>query len=164
MLIELENLFENEGERLLIDQSFDFSGEELNGVRPFVSPVKVKGEVRNRAGIVSLHARAAFVFSAPCDRCAAETRRDMLVPLEHVLVTHLDEEDTGEFIVVEGIRLDLTALVREDLLLALPAKFLCREDCKGLCPICGKNLNDGSCSCKKPIDPRLEALRQLLDQ
>lgn len=67
MLIELENLFENEGERLLIDQSFDFSGEELNGVRPFVSPVKVKGEVRNRAGIVSLHARAAFVFSAPCD-------------------------------------------------------------------------------------------------
>ena len=59
MLIELENLFENEGERLLIDQSFDFSGEELNGVRPFVSPVKVKGEVRNRAGIVSLHARAA---------------------------------------------------------------------------------------------------------
>ena len=49
MLIELENLFENEGERLLIDQSFDFSGEELNGVRPFVSPVKVKGEVRNRA-------------------------------------------------------------------------------------------------------------------
>ena len=60
MLIELENLFENEGERLLIDQSFDFSGEELNGVRPFVSPVKVKGEVRNRAGIVSLHARAAF--------------------------------------------------------------------------------------------------------
>ena len=111
MLIELENLFENEGERLLIDQSFDFSGEELNGVRPFVSPVKVKGEVRNRAGIVSLHARAAFVFSAPCDRCAAETRRDMLVPLEHVLVTHLDEEDTGEFIVVEGMRLDLTALV-----------------------------------------------------
>ena len=66
MLIELENLFENEGERLLIDQSFDFSGEELNGVRPFVSPVKVKGEVRNRAGIVSLHARAAFVFSALC--------------------------------------------------------------------------------------------------
>ena len=172
MLIELENLFENEGERLLIDQSFDFSGEELNGVRPF----KVKGEVRNRAGIVSLHARAAFVFSAPCDRCAAETRRDMLVPLEHVLVTHLDEEDTGEFIVVEGMRLDLTALVREDLLLALPAKFLCREDCKGLCPVCGanlnekdcgcdlKNLNAGSCSCKKPIDPRLEALRQLLDQ
>ena len=164
MLIELENPFENEGERLLIDQSFDFSGEELNGVRPFVSPVKVKGEVRNRAGIVSLHARAAFVFSAPCDRCAAETRRDMLVPLEHVLVTHLDEEDTGEFIVVEGMRLDLTALVREDLLLALPAKFLCREDCKGLCPICGKNLNDGSCSCKKPIDPRLEALRQLFKE
>ena len=88
----------------------------------------------------------------------------MLVPLEHVLLTHLDEEDTGEFIVVEGMRLDLTALVREDLLLALPAKFLCREDCKGLCPMCGKNLNDGSCSCKKPIDPRLEALRQLLDQ
>lgn len=71
MLIELENLFENEGERLLIDQSFDFSGEELNGVRPFVSPVKVKGEVRNRAGIVSL-LRAQLLCSA---RRATAVRR-----------------------------------------------------------------------------------------
>ncbi|MBS5873681.1 MAG: DUF177 domain-containing protein [Candidatus Fimivicinus sp.] len=164
MIIELENLFENEGEKLSIDQSFDFSGEELNGVHPFVSPVKVKGEIRNRAGIVSLHLRAAFTYQAPCDRCAADTKRDMLTSLEHVLVTHLDEEDTGEFIIVEGMRLDLTALVWEDILLSLPTKFLCREDCKGLCPMCGKNLNDGSCSCEKPIDPRLEVLRQLLDQ
>lgn len=164
MFIELKNLFENEGERLPVDQSFDFSGEELNGVHPFVSPVRVKGEICNRAGIVSLHARAAFSWQAPCDRCAADIRRDMLLPLEHVLVTHLDEEDTGVFIVVEGMRLALDSLVREDILLALPAKFLCREDCNGLCPMCGKNLNDGSCGCEKPVDPRLEVLRQLLDQ
>lgn len=164
MLLKLENLFENEGEHLELDQAFDFSGEELGGVHPFVSPVRIQGEIRNRAGIVSMRAEAAFTYRAPCDRCAADTARDMLIPLEHVLVTHLDEEDTGEFIIVEGMQLDLAALVWEDILLALPTKFLCRADCKGLCPACGKNLNDGSCGCQKPIDPRLAVLRQLLDQ
>ncbi|MGB9809870.1 MAG: YceD family protein, partial [Caldanaerobacter sp.] len=48
-------------------------------------------------------------------------------------------------------------------ILSLPMKFLCKEDCKGLCPICGTNLNYGSCSCKREdIDPRLEVLSKLL--
>lgn len=71
MLIELENLFENEGERLLIDQSFDFSGEELNGVRPFVSPVKVKGEVRT-VQVLFRCMRAQLLYSA---RRATAVRR-----------------------------------------------------------------------------------------
>ena len=44
-----------------------------------------------------------------------------------------------------------------------PMKVLCKEDCKGVCQFCGANLNEGQCSCKKPVDPRLEALKQLLD-
>ena len=60
--------------------------------------------------------------------------------------------------------IDLDELVMSDLLLTLPMKHLCREDCKGLCAQCGKNLNEGDCGCiKKPVDPRLEALRKLLD-
>ena len=58
----------------------------------------------------------------------------------------------------------LDELVEADLILSLPFKNLCREDCRGLCPICGKNLNEGLCGCRpQTADPRLEILRQLID-
>ena len=77
------------------------------------------------------------------------------------LVSHYDDV----YIVDQRyFELGVEDFVREDIFLALPTKFLCREDCKGLCPQCGKNLNDGSCSCKKPVDPRLAVLQQLLDK
>ena len=65
--------------------------------------------------------------------------------------------------IADGV-LDLEDTVRTDVLLELPGKVLCSEDCKGLCCQCGKNLNEGSCTCeKKQIDPRLAVLSQLLD-
>jgi uncharacterized protein len=66
----------------------------------------------------------------------------------------------------EGGRLDLGEVVREQLFLALPLKRLCREDCRGLCPSCGRNRNRESCGCptaEEPGDPRLEPLRKLFD-
>ena len=61
--------------------------------------------------------------------------------------------------------IDLTEVVRQDLLLAMPTRPICRSKCLGLCPSCGKNLNQGSCNCvRDEIDPRWEALKQLLDQ
>jgi uncharacterized protein len=67
----------------------------------------------------------------------------------------------------EGDRLDLGEVVREQVLLGLPLKPLCREDCHGLCPRCGKNRNAGACGCKpeeEAGDPRLEPLRKLFDK
>jgi uncharacterized protein len=64
----------------------------------------------------------------------------------------------------EGEQLDLGAVVREQLFLALPLKPLCREDCRGLCPTCGTNLNTGRCTCpapEEPGDPRLAPLGRL---
>ena len=81
----------------------------------------------------------------------------------HVLVTELSNEDDDSYLVVEDGLLDIEELVVSDILLALPSKFLCKTDCKGLCPVCGTNLNDSECSCeKKQFDPRLEALKELL--
>ena len=67
----------------------------------------------------------------------------------------------------DGDRLDLGEVVREQVLLALPLKPLCREDCRGLCPRCGQNRNLGPCGCpppEEPGDPRLEPLRKLVDK
>jgi uncharacterized protein len=67
----------------------------------------------------------------------------------------------------EADRLDLGELVREQILLALPLKPLCRPDCQGLCPRCGRNRNASPCGCapvEEPGDPRLEPLRRLIDK
>ena len=69
----------------------------------------------------------------------------------------------SRYILVPDGKLDLSQLALEDVFLSLPSKLLCSEDCKGICPQCGKNLNEGPCDCKKEIDPRLAALLDLLD-
>jgi len=61
----------------------------------------------------------------------------------------------------DGEKIDLEPLFREQFVLAIPYAPLCREDCKGLCPQCGIDRNTGTCSCEKPIDPRLAALKGL---
>ena len=83
--------------------------------------------------------------------------------MEHTFVTELNDNQNDEYMLVPTMRFDLEGLATEDVLLYLPSKFLCREDCKGICPTCGKDLNDGPCGCKKEIDPRLAALTQLLE-
>ena len=162
MLIELKNLFNNEGETLIIDETADYSDFELNGTKPFAAPVSIVGKITNSIGIVKLSAAAKFVYHAPCDRCAVMVDRPMEVPVEHLLVAKLNNEENDSFILVEDMTLDLDELVLSDIVLSLPSKFLCSDDCRGLCAQCGKNLNDGPCDCQKPVDPRLEALRDLL--
>lgn len=164
MLINLENIFRNEGEVLPLDFEYDFSDVDVSGVNPVTAPVKVTGEIRNRTGVVTLNARAQYSYRAPCDRCAADVERNYSVVLSSVVVYELNDSDNDEFILAENMQLDFEELVRSEVILSFPTKLLCREDCKGLCPVCGKNLNEGSCSCEKPTDPRWDALKQLLDK
>ena len=81
---------------------------------------------------------------------------------EHILVHELAGEDEEEFIVCGDYTLDLDELVAMDILLELPTRILCREDCKGLCNVCGQNLNTGSCNCEDTgLDPRMSVVRDL---
>lgn len=166
MVLDLKLLFGSEDCSQPFGCELDFSELELWGNRPFKTPVKVTGSVGNRSTIVTLLYTAQFVLSYPCDRCAEAVEKPWLLSFEHTLVTSLNSDDGDDnYIVVENQRLDLDELVRSDILLSLPSKLLCREDCKGLCPVCGKNLNTGDCDCNaRFIDPRLEALKKLLDQ
>lgn len=163
MRLDLTSLFNNEGEVLPLDVALDFSEVEFVGGMPFQSPVQVKGSLQNRAGIVSIEARASFLYTAPCDRCATEIRREISLSIQHVLVLSLNHEDNDDFLLLESKELDLRELALADVLLSFPNKFLCSKTCKGLCMYCGKNLNEGPCDCKKPIDSRWQALQELLD-
>ena len=158
MFIQLEAIFNGGVERLPLDYEFDFSKEELGGVFPFTTPVILKGEIKNTAGIDTMEAKAEFSMEVSCDRCAEDIKPEFTVDVEHGLVASLNHEDNDDYILLEDLKLDVEQLTLEDIYLALPGKFLCKEDCKGLCSECGANLNESSCDCKKPIDPRWAAL------
>ena len=163
MILDLEPIFNTEGMVKEFDYELDLSAQELFGIKPFSNPVRVKGNVGNKTGIVGLEANADFEMEMNCDRCAKPITVPVSTEINHTLVTHLNDETNDELLLVNELRFDLDEIVTEDVFLNLPAKFLCKDDCKGVCFRCGKDLNSGSCSCEKEVDPRLAALKQLLD-
>lgn len=157
MYLELDAVFNNDGESLQIDYEYSIDDESI------VTPVKVFGSVFNKTGIVYLRVEARFDYSTVCARCAKSLLKHAKVPVNHTLLSHADSDDNDEFIVLDGMRLNLDELVSEDIYLALPPRFLCNDDCKGLCPVCGVDLNVEKCLCTEPADPRWDALKELLD-
>ncbi len=134
---------------------------------PVKKGAKIKGSVYEKAGVVYLDADISFKFFGFCDRCAEEIVKDMGFKLSKILVSKLANDadaDFDDYVVVSNGVLELDDLVTEEIQLFLPSKMLCKPDCKGLCYKCGKNLNFGDCDCKKDVDPRMEALLQLLDE
>jgi DUF177 domain-containing protein len=123
---------------------------------------------------VQLSGTAAIVIKPSCDRCLEAFEKRFTVPLHVNLAPHremhfenedddgLGEEDVA-FSFYKGEEIDLSEIIREMLVLDIPLRYLCSEDCKGLCPQCGQNLNLAACSCaKSPADPRFAALKSLL--
>ena len=165
MKLDLKPLAQQPGEVLPFALQVDLSDMEWYGARPFVQPVRVEGQVRNRAGALELKARLDTVLSLTCDRCAKPFQREKAVEYETLLAFELANEDSGDIVVLNGDgELELDELMREVFLLEMDTKNLCSEDCKGLCPGCGADLNVESCRCKKEADPRLAVLAQLLER
>ena len=164
MLFELKSVFQNEGEEKQVNYKLDIADIDIDGVFPFRTPIDVTATAKNRASLVSLTIRACFGYSRSCDRCSTEFTRVMDMLFEHKLAQTLVDDGNDDYIETPDFKLELDDVVISDILLSLPQKNLCKEDCKGLCQTCGKNLNEGDCSCdKREIDPRLEMLKQFLD-
>lgn len=146
MLINLRQLYEIVGEKQIVD--YAVAAERLDEVKgySFACPVTVKGTIVNRAGIVFLDYSVEFTLSAVCDRCLLEFERTYNWSFEHILVRQTNT-DNDEYIVTESDSLDMDELAVMDILLQIPSKMLCKDDCKGLCPHCGTDLNNNDCDC-----------------
>lgn len=129
----------------------------------FEYPIRAFGNVKNMSGYMTLDAEADVCFSSPCARCAEMTGSSLhLSPRKNIASGDVSDEN-DDYIFPEDMKLDISAVIIEELLLEMPSKILCREDCRGLCPRCGKNLNEGSCDCRESEgDPRLAILKTLL--
>ena len=166
MLLGLSKIIECPGESVDFSTSVDLSDLRFGNCCPVTEPVLASGTVRNTAGVLVMTGKITTTIHGVCDRCASDFDRDEEIPIDVVLVTELSNEDSEDEWVfpLEGDSADLEDIVRTVFVLNLDSKLLCREDCKGLCCRCGKNLNDGPCGCQKELDPRFAALKQLLDK
>ena len=164
MLLQLKEVFVNEGRRLDVGYSLPMNDFDINGDYPFKSPVEVSASAVNRASLVELKVKAVFDYTTRCDRCFDEIVKRFEFTFVHGLAAKLANDENHDYIETPDYTLELDEVVISDIVLNLPSKILCREDCKGICPECGKNLNHGDCNCNKtPVDSRLEILKQLID-
>ena len=166
MLLGLSKIIDCPGASVSFSTSVDLSDLRYGVSYPVSEPVLAQGIVRNTAGVLMMTGNLTTCIHGICDRCAGEFDRPINFPIQVVLVTELsNEENEDEWVFpLEGDSADLDDIVRTVFVLNLDSKLLCKESCKGLCHRCGKNLNDGPCSCQKELDPRFAALKQLLEK
>ena len=162
-MIDLSSVFNADGVSVSFDQMIKIGDSDLETDPNFISGIACKGTIRNHAGMIEMDGVACFDYSAACDRCAEIATRHFSLPIRHRLIQQLNGEYNDEYIELGSTSLDLDALIWEDVVLSLPTIWLCRPECKGLCQICGADLNKGDCGCKKPGDPRFDILESLLD-
>ena len=149
------------------DFSCELSTEDLGfpSIVRYLSVPAAEGRVYNEAGVLRLEGEIRTELLCICDRCAAEFECAKTTPLSAVIVEKNDDNaDDPELFYLDGDEIDLDEILSTLFILDMDTKFLCREDCKGLCPRCGKNLNAGPCGCGKEFDPRFAVLEQLLDK
>ncbi len=166
MLLELSKIIETPGASVPFSTSVDLSDLLYGTCYPVSEPVLASGTVRNTAGVLVMTGNITTTIHGVCDRCAADYTQNVEFSIDVVLVTELsNEENEDEWVFpLEGDSADLEDIVRTVFVLNMDSKLLCKPDCKGICCRCGRNLNDGPCSCQKELDPRFAALRQLLDK
>jgi uncharacterized protein len=168
MRVELENLEKNR-QFAHTYQPNDLSLEDAD--LRMIEPAEVRGRLRRQVDELELVGSLTTTLETVCARC--------LKPVAIPLATDFDERfttsvswgaeeqhelasDDLNLSIFDGTGIDLDQLVREQLLLAKPAQTLCREDCQGLCPVCGANRNTAACKCEtKQVDSRWEKLKDL---
>ncbi len=164
MRLNLKEILHVPGASLPFQSQLDLTQLDFYGERPFAHPVTIQGTVRNMAGALLLEGSAVSTLELVCDRCLKPFTQPLDLPVSTLLAETLEDEENDEIVLLEDGCLDLDELFTTALVLSMDSKHVCSEDCKGLCPTCGADLNQGPCGCRKEIDPRLAALAQLLDK
>ena len=168
MQIHLSDISSSEGMR--IQKTAEFGMDTItfqSGSFPVLAKEPIELTITN-TGDRNLET-GKITVGIPCDRCLEEVSTEIPLEIERKLDMKLTDEDRvndlDESSYLTGMDLDVDQLVYLEVLMSWPLKVLCREDCKGICSQCGKNLNDGPCGCvEEPKDPRMAAISDIFSK
>lgn len=163
MQFDLTSVFRDDSE-IPVDVKLDPRNYDNLDAECYDGDISLVGSFKKLDGTVTLQAECRYKYSAPCDRCAAQVTKQYRVGIREKFTDKLQQEDNDDYILIPDMKACVDDIVITAVLLSRPQKYLCKEECKGLCPVCGKNLNDGECGCKVPQkDSRWDVLSQLLE-
>jgi uncharacterized protein len=159
-----------------LDFDFTLAPEEINLEEErarLADAARVNGTLTKHIAHVDVKGTIDAELELECTRCLQKIDKKFEIPLEAAFVAPENytqakeaelQADDLDVSVLEGNEIDLTELVREQVLLNLPEQIFCREDCKGLCEKCGANRNLINCKCEETeIDPRWQGLKDLIN-
>lgn len=118
-------------------------------------------------GKAKVNGQCAFSFAMQCDRCLKDVTTEIELNFEYEVKspeTEMTEEEKEEQSFMKGYQFDADEVINNEILMKWPMKVLCSDDCKGICPVCGNNLNDGDCGCDSFVpDPRLAKIKDIFN-
>ena len=171
MQIHLSDVTDSEGKHIQLQPELELDKISFQmGDYPILEKTPVELEITNTGNkVLELKGIGSVTVGIPCDRCLEQVAVKIPYEIEQKLdmkksdterVQDLDENDY-----LTGMDLDVDRVVYLEVLMSWPLKVLCREDCKGICSRCGKNLNKGSCGCaEEPKDPRMAAISDIFSK
>ena len=166
MRFDLNKLLDGAGFSDVVTDDVDLSQYSAGGERPLRDPVHITAQAKNRVGVVFVDGTYHYTLALRCDRCLAPVLREVTLTVPHTVVRSLQNtpEEDDEYLVAPDGFIELSELAANDVIPELPSRILCREDCKGLCPVCGCDRNVTQCSCETKVsDPRLAALDKFFE-
>ena len=140
---------------------------------PCLEPWRIKGEIfyvglsEGGDDVIEFSGTVDTRLAMHCDRCLKQIDVPLHVDIRQRFVKGEKRESVEadydlDYLPIVNDQIDLEDVIRYDVQLNIPVKVLCKEDCRGLCPICGKDLNEGECDCSEEFtDPRWDALKNL---
>ena len=159
MICDVSTIVNTEGAELAICGTVEVN-DFLYDVE--VQDASINGKITCSGGVLVLEAKLKAMLKTACARCLAELTLPLDFDFSETLVQEgtQDDKDEDSVIIFEGTEIDVGEIAVNNILLNISSKYLCSEDCQGLCPKCGKNLNEGKCDCDFfEIDPRWEKLK-----
>ncbi len=160
MFVDISEILMKKGESISFEVSESLSSDSFKpNINAFLSPVKVEGTITNIDGKFDVSAKGSVDVLLSCSRCLKDIETELDFDIEEIYTNTGNEDEAETF---NGSIIELSSVVSRSILFSLPMKVICSEDCKGLCPVCGKDLNEGDCGCDTTyINPKFESLRSL---
>lgn len=160
--INIASVLKNEGASQKFSGSMELGEFDLMGsTLSFGQPVMVNGKILNIGGTLEISAQIDGKYTTQCSRCGEGVEMTLSAELFESVENDFSDIDE-ECISVSGNIIDIAGSVNACIFNSIPLQFLCKEDCKGLCPVCGINLNNEECNCEDEVyDPRFAIFRNL---
>lgn len=166
MLVNLSDVLTSEGRQISEEAVLEMTGfESRAGSFEIMEKSPVKLTVTNiEPGKARVEGSVKLTFRTVCDRCLTEVPTILDLKFERTVASPetAEDDDADDLSFMEGYQLNVETFVYHEIIGNWPAKILCKEDCKGLCPVCGQNLNERDCGCDTFVpDPRMAVIQDI---